>query len=75
MDESLRFEFSPEKSVKYAEFLLRHYRLVDAYWFLKVEDKIFSWFLFSMSIASVTFIGTVTAYRSTSLSQLLSKKG
>ena len=42
MEQPLRFEFkeiSREKLIKYAEFLLRHYRLVDAYWFLKVEDN------------------------------------
>jgi len=42
MAQPLRFEFrelSHEKLLEYAEFLLRHYRLVDAYWFLKVEDN------------------------------------
>jgi len=42
MEQPLRFEFKElghEKLIKYAEFLLRHYRLVDAYWFLKVEDN------------------------------------
>lgn len=42
MECSLRFEFralSYEKLLRYIEFLLRHYRLVDAYWFLKVEDN------------------------------------
>ena len=42
MEQPLRFEFrelTNEKLIKYAEFLLRHFRLVDAYWFLKVEDN------------------------------------
>ena len=43
MEKSLSFKFEDlprEKLIKYAEFLLRHYRLVDAYWFLKVEDNL-----------------------------------
>lgn len=42
MSQPLRFEFedlSHERLLNYAKFLLRHYRLVDAYWFLKVEDN------------------------------------
>ncbi|HID18573.1 TPA: hypothetical protein EYP27_03420 [Candidatus Bathyarchaeota archaeon] len=29
----------PEELRSYVEFLLRHYRLVDAFWFLRVEEK------------------------------------
>ncbi|MGB9659343.1 MAG: DUF6125 family protein [Nitrososphaerales archaeon] len=42
MEQPLGFNFrelSHEKLIKYAEFLLRQYRLVDAHWFLKVEDN------------------------------------
>jgi hypothetical protein len=43
MEQPLRFKFREighEKLINYAEFLLRQYRLVDAYWFLKVEDNL-----------------------------------
>jgi hypothetical protein len=49
MEQPLRFDFKEldhENLIKYAEFLLRHYRLVDAYWFLKVEDN------FGLEVAS-----------------------
>jgi len=42
MNQPLRFEFrelNHGKLTAYTDFLLRHYRLVDAYWFLKVEDN------------------------------------
>jgi hypothetical protein len=42
MNQPLRFELGDighEKLLRYAALLLRHYRLVDAYWFLKVEDN------------------------------------
>jgi hypothetical protein len=36
----LEFEkFNRRKLINYVQFLLRHYRLVDANWFLKVEDN------------------------------------
>jgi hypothetical protein len=42
MAQHLRFEFeelSHNQLLKYTKLLLRHYRLIDAYWFLKVEDS------------------------------------